>query len=505
MGAPIAALSVVLWFAVIVAWKWAQRLWIARENELKITENHCQPVKTLYRNPIYLGLDVVYEMFQTYYSGTRNRQLQKQFQDLGETFRMQPSGTARIFTIDPLNVKAAFGGQIDCWGVEPLRLEAFRPLVGAGVLVTDGARWTHARGPSQSYIDQIYRFHKEDLSTFDDHIELLLGLIPADGSTVDLKPIFNRYMADSGTAHILGRSIGALQSGPAGDEGLRFMKAALHGIDMSGKRDELPQWTQLVLNHEFRKSCRIVHEVVDRTVNQALEHLRDPAISKQESANLAIEWAKLIQDPLEIRNQVLNMLIANLDTIPITLTNVFFHLARNPKCYEKLRREVMQYEGDLTGDSLRSLHYLQAVINETMRLNTAGSFNARIALKDNVLPRGGGPDGTAPVFVPQGDIVICSVYALQRRPEVFGEDADSFTPERWNHIKPKTWEYMPFSAGPRVCPGQKLARIQVAYVLFSLVRRFKAVENRDPVLEYVEEYRVATASKNGAKVALHWE
>ena len=67
--------------------------------------------------------------------------------------------------------------------------------------------------------------------------------------------------------------------------------------------------------------------------------------------------------------------------------------------------------------------------------------NSREAFEDTVLPVGGGPDGKSPIFVPKGRVVAWSVFAMHRRKDFFGEDADEFRPERWETLRPG-WEYV---------------------------------------------------------------
>ena len=88
-----------------------------------------------------------------------------------------------------------------------------------------------------------------------------------------------------------------------------------------------------------------------------------------------------------------------------------------------------------------------------------------------------------------------------RNESFWGEDADKFVPERWEHVRPG-WEYTPFGGGPRVCPGQRLVFTESAYVLVMLARRFGRVENRDEVWEWREEMRMTFQSKNGCLVGL---
>ena len=82
-------------------------------------------------------------------------------------------------------------------------------------------------------------------------------------------------------------------------------------------------------------------------------------------------------------------------------------------------------------------------------------INGRKAFHNTTIPRGGGPDETAPVFVPAETVVIYSPYSLQRRKDIYGEDADQFRPERWGEGKGRGWEYVPFNGGPRICLGRK--------------------------------------------------
>lgn len=68
---------------------------------------------------------------------------------------------------------------------------------------------------------------------------------------------------------------------------------------------------------------------------------------------------------------------------------------------------------------------------------------------------GGGPDGRSPVFIPKGQMVAYSVWCLHRRRDLWGADAESFRPERWEGYNPPAWEFVPFNGGPRACLGRE--------------------------------------------------
>ena len=71
-----------------------------------------------------------------------------------------------------------------------------------------------------------------------------------------------------------------------------------------------------------------------------------------------------------------------------------------------------------------------------LRLYPVVPYNARMSYTDTILPLGGGPDGKSPVFVPKNTTIQYNLYAMHRRKDYYGEDADEFRPERWDTLKP---------------------------------------------------------------------
>ena len=110
--------------------------------------------------------------------------------------------------------------------------------------------------------------------------------------------------------------------------------------------------------------------------------------------------------------------------------------------------------------------------------------NARQASADTVLPSGGGPDQQSPVFIPKGMLVGWNLYSMQRRTDLYGEDAEEFKPERWldedgkKGIRPG-WTFLPFNGGPRICIGQQFALFETSYILVRLLQEFSAIETRE--------------------------
>ncbi|RJE21193.1 Cytochrome P450 [Aspergillus sclerotialis] len=105
--------------------------------------------------------------------------------------------------------------------------------------------------------------------------------------------------------------------------------------------------------------------------------------------------------------------------------------------------------------------YLANVLKEILRLYPSVPVNTRTAHKMTTLPTGGGPDRRSPVLIQKGENVAFCVYAMHRREDLYGKDAEYFRPERWDEDLPlfrdeKTaaWGYLPFNGGPRICLGR---------------------------------------------------
>jgi len=67
---------------------------------------------------------------------------------------------------------------------------------------------------------------------------------------------------------------------------------------------------------------------------------------------------------------------------------------------------------------------------------------------------------------------VLSPFLTHRLPDLY-PDANRFRPERWFTIKPSTFEYIPFGAGPRLCLGATFAALELRLVLALIVQRFR--------------------------------
>ncbi|KAI4122701.1 MAG: hypothetical protein LQ338_005665 [Usnochroma carphineum] len=374
-------------------------------------------------------------------------------------------------------------------------------------MTADGPFWAHSRALLKPTFS---RAQISDLSAYSVHVEHLLAALSVhNGLDVDLKPFFEKLALDSSTEFLFGHSTGSLTPSPTLDA-QAFLQAYNYGQAGIGKRMQLPQWNFLTRDKRFWRSCSLARAFVEGCVTQASASQKEPTYKTPTRLVLAHQLAAQTRDYEDIVNQLLNVFLPAHDATAVALTNIFFHLSRHPTVYATLRREIMAMGpyATWTFERLKACKYLQAVTNETFRLNPSIGQMNRIALRDTVLPTGGGRDATSPVFVKKGTVLTTSFYALHRLPQLWGQESGVWRPERWLQkggdelTRVEHWTFLPFGGGPRICIGMQLALTEVAYAVGRVVQQYQRVECRDPVWDFVEEWKLTTVSRKGAKVKL---
>ncbi|PFH63112.1 hypothetical protein XA68_17756 [Ophiocordyceps unilateralis] len=390
-----------------------------------------------------------------------------------------------LFTVDPQNIKTMLALKFKDFGLGVNRTDNFRPLLGDGIFAANGQKWEHSRALLRP---QFVRSQVSDLDLEESHVQALLTVLERSRQTdgwsefVDLQPLFFRLTLDSATEFLFGESVNS-QLG-ATERHARFARAFDKSQDTLslGARLGVKYW--LVHNAEFRRNVAEVHGWVDRFVKMAIDRGCD-GDEKTAGAKYVFLHAlsRETQDPNELRSQLLNILLAARDTTASTLSWFFLTMAdaRNAHVFHRLRQVIIDefntYSSprDITFERIKSCQYLQWCIAEILRLYPAVSLNIRTALVDTVLPTGGGAEGHRPIYVRKGEDVSYAVHAMHRLPELWGEDAHMFRPERWQDRKPN-WDYLPFNGGPRICIGQQFALTQIGFVVIRLLQRFDGID-----------------------------
>jgi cytochrome P450 len=189
--------------------------------------------------------------------------------------------------------------------------------------------------------------------------------------------------------------------------------------------------------------------------------------------------ARLSED--EIAAEAILQMIAGTDTTAITLAWAIHFLTKHPEYAKKLQEEIdaaiPDIRTNITHDMVRDLPYLNAVLNEALRIHPVASGDAQ-----RVVPPGGAQ--ICGQFIPGGTIIIPQMYVLHRL-ESHWDEPERFNPERWlensDRMDDMKRAFIPFSMGARACLGRNLAWMELRVTLAAIMRcyNFRAVSGYD--------------------------
>jgi len=179
-------------------------------------------------------------------------------------------------------------------------------------------------------------------------------------------------------------------------------------------------------------------------------------------------------------------IIAGADTTSAALAHSLYFLMSNPAQYRRLQAEIDALgEGTADHGKLAQLPYLNAVINESLRL-----LPPVLTGSQRIVEPGSGGKMIGSRFVPEGTITTIATYSMHRDPRSFQPLPETFLPERWLPepqriaLEPDVFSkpgdfilhqgaFIPFSMGPANCVGKNLAWIEMRMCLALLVQRFE--------------------------------
>ncbi|KAJ6554010.1 cytochrome P450 [Mycena vulgaris] len=169
-------------------------------------------------------------------------------------------------------------------------------------------------------------------------------------------------------------------------------------------------------------------------------------------------------------DQVLTFLAAGHETTASGLSWTLWLLANDPESQRKLREEVTPvYEANPRPDyrTLKSLTWLDCVVNESLRVLPPVPLTLRVAEKTDFI------EGVA---VPKGTVIIIPIRVINTWKEIWGPDAEEFRPARWLALPAAynpTFSQFSFIAGPHACIGKTMAISEMKAVLVALIANFE--------------------------------
>ena len=175
-------------------------------------------------------------------------------------------------------------------------------------------------------------------------------------------------------------------------------------------------------------------------------------------------------DELEVRDQLLSILSAGHETTAIAMAWTLYWLHRHPEKLNRLLEDISEQAPTGDPEALTQTPYLDAVVNESLRIHPVLPDLARKLRKDTELMGCKLKAGTA---------VGAVAFLTHRDPEIY-EDPDEWIPERFLDHKFSPFEFYPFGGGNRRCIGAAFASFEAKVVLGTLLSayHFELLDNR---------------------------
>jgi cytochrome P450 len=243
------------------------------------------------------------------------------------------------------------------------------------------------------------------------------------------------------------------------------------------------------------------YDFLDSLVYRMISERQAKGNSEHHNDLLAMLMGAMDEDgtqmtPMQLRDETMTLFLAGHETTALTLAWTWYMLGENPAAEALLHEEL---HGVLDGKppeaaDLMRLPYLQAVVNEILRLYPPAYIVARTSVEPCQI---GGYD------FPTGTTFLMSQWVMHRDPRYF-DDPDAFRPERWLDglaDRLPAGVYFPFGGGPRRCIGQGFAMLEASLAIATLAQRFRF--RLVPGQTVVPEPLVTLRPRNGIRMTLH--
>ncbi|KAK4313960.1 hypothetical protein Pmani_014705 [Petrolisthes manimaculis] len=363
------------------------------------------------------------------------------------------------------------------------------PWLGTGLLTSTGSKW-HSR---RKMLTPAFHFKilEDFLEVFNSQSTKMVEKLAkkADGQRFDIFPYITLCTLDVICETAMGVNIKAQDNSDSD-----YVKAVYRIGALVQQRQARP-WLQsdllyrLIGSSKEHDAClKILHgfsygtirsrriEFQKEKTNKLAKHMDDEIIGKKRRLaflDLLLEYSEEgrgLSDE-DIREEVDTFMFEGHDTTAAAINWSLYLLGCHPEIQARVHEELDMIfsspDQPVTMAELREMKLTENCIKEALRLFSSVPFLARELQEEAVIDN---------YRIPEGTTVMVVTYRLHRDPDQFPDperfDPDRFLPE--NVSKRHPYAYVPFSAGPRNCIGQKFALMEEKILLSSILRKYRA-------------------------------
>ena len=337
----------------------------------------------------------------------------------------------------------------------PLLRKAFAPLLGDGLFISDGETWQQRRQLIEAVFSPDHTRQYTDIIVAVCMAHIRQWRKNSNGTTMMVLPEMLNLSTNILFCTLFGRhadtSVIPLLIGYLSD-----YQTAIGKMDLNTFFG-LPSWIPGTKRSQATVVAEAIHQIIDPLIAQGL-NTDDPAcvLSQLQQHGL---------NPVQIRHELLTLLMAGQETVANTLSWAWYLLSQSPDVEQRLHAEIdsVLSHGSASFADVDKLTYSRAIIDETMRLYPPVPILAREASAEDMIRK-------RPVAA--GSIMLIVPWLLHRHKH-YWDQPDHFIPERFladATRKPENLTYLPFSTGPRTCAAHFFGTVTTTLCLALLAR-----------------------------------
>ncbi|XP_050537405.1 cytochrome P450 4C1-like isoform X2 [Daktulosphaira vitifoliae] len=363
-----------------------------------------------------------------------------------------------------------------------------RPWVHDGLFLSIGSKWTTRR----KLLTNTFHYQTLDmyLPAINKHSQILtkkLLRVSQNEKKINIKEYIILCSMDIACQTIMGVNMNSQEG-----QSQNYVKASKNASKALCERIfKFWLWKDFIFKLSksgkmFYASLDVLHRFREDMIKKKRIAISEKKNNKTSEENITIEKSKKVSflellirfsdeypnqmNDNDIKEEVDSILFGGFDTTSINLTVVLLLLGIYQDIQKLVRDELYNIFGDsdrdATMEDINNMKYLERVIKECLRIypsipQITRQLNDDLQLSNYVIPR--------------NTVLIILPYVIHRNEELY-PNPEKFDPERFLDEENKSkflFSYIPFSAGPRNCIGQKFAMLQIKIIISTVLRQLK--------------------------------